>query len=92
MILSVRVSRIILLIVAVGVSIACILNVYGDDAEVRSEAEGVACPRGCPKASGLRVERSPIAETITYTMPGGTLTVRCARAAVLAGPYFCEKE
>jgi hypothetical protein len=90
--IQVRVLRIALMIAAVLVSIACVLNVYSDDSAVRSEAEAVACPRGCPKASSVRVDRSAIAETISYEMPGGTISVRCARAAVLVGPYSCEKE
>lgn len=88
----VRAPRVVLLVLAVAISIGCILNVYGDDSAVRSEAEAVACPRGCPKASGVQIERSAIAETITYTMPGGTISVRCARAALIVGPYSCEKE
>ena len=87
-----RSPRVVLLVLAVAISIGCILNVYGDDSAVRSEAEAVACPRGCPKASGMQIERSAIAETITYTMPGGTISVRCARAALIVGPYSCEKE
>ena len=90
--IQVRAFRVALAIVAVLVSIACAMNVYGDDGAVRSEAEAVACPRGCAKASSVQVERSPVAETVTYTMPGGTLSVRCARAAVLIGPYTCLKE
>ena len=90
--IQVRVLRVLLTIVAVLVSIACVMNVYGDDSAVRSEAEAVACPRGCARATSVRVERSAIAETIEYTNPGGTVTVRCARAALIVGPYSCAKE
>ena len=45
--IQVRALRVALAIVAVFVSIACAMNVYGDDGAVRSEAEAVACPRGC---------------------------------------------
>lgn len=83
-----------LTVLAIAVSVACALNVYGDDAQVRSDAEAVACPRGCAQASAsqMRVDRSPVAETIAYELPGGTVTVRCTRAAVLVGPYGCVKE
>jgi hypothetical protein len=92
MVIQVRALRVVLGIFAVSVSIGCALNVYGDDAAVRSDAEATACPRGCAKASSVQVERSPLAETITYVLPGGTVSVRCARAAVLVGPYSCAKE
>jgi hypothetical protein len=88
----VRAVRILLAIAAVLISIGCFRNVYGDDAKVRSEAEAAACPRGCPKASSVQVERSPFAETIVYAMPGGNVTVTCSRAAILAGPYSCARE
>jgi hypothetical protein len=84
--------RVILMIVAILVSIGCVVNVYGDDSAVRSAAEAVACPRGCTRAASVRVERSAIAETVEYTLPGGIVTVRCARAAVIVGPYSCAKE
>jgi hypothetical protein len=78
---------------AVLISIACAINVYGDDSAVRSEAEAIACPRGCTRgAASVRVERSAIAETVEYVLPTGTVTVRCARAAILVGPYSCAKE
>ena len=88
----VRAFRVVLTVVAILVSIGCALNVYGDDSAVRSDAEAVACPRGCAKAFSVRIERSAIAETVEYTVPDGTIRVRCARAAVIVGPYSCAKE
>jgi hypothetical protein len=89
----VRGVRIALGVAVVLVTIGCALNVFSDDASLRSEAETVACSRGgCTKASSVRIERTPIAETFEYAMPGGSITVRCMRAAVLVGPYSCVKE
>jgi hypothetical protein len=89
----VRGFRIALMVAVVAVTVGCVINVFADDSAVRSDAEAVACPRGgCAKASSVRIERSPIAETVEYTMPGGTVTVHCMRAAILAGPYSCQKE
>jgi hypothetical protein len=84
--------RVLLAVLAVFVSLASANNVFGDDAEVRSLAEGTACPRGCPKATRVEVERSPFAETVRYEGPTGAITVRCARAAILVGPYSCAQE
>ncbi|MGO8996770.1 MAG: hypothetical protein ACLQVI_25930 [Polyangiaceae bacterium] len=80
------------MILVVLVTIGSVINVFADDSAVRAAAEAVACPRGCTKASSVRVERSPIAETVEYEMPGGMVTVHCIRAAVLVGPYSCTKE
>jgi hypothetical protein len=81
------------MVMVVAVSIGCVINVFSDDAAVRSAAEAVACPRGgCTKASSMRIERTPLAETVEYTMPGGVITVTCSRAAVLVGPYSCVKD
>jgi len=90
--IHVRPLRVVLMVAAVLISVGCLRNVYGDDSAVRSAAEAVACPRGCTRATEVRVERSAIAETIAYTTPGGTISVRCARAALLVGPYSCEKD
>jgi len=88
-----KLLRIGLVLVAVGVTVGAGVNVYGDDAAVRLEAEAVACPRGCPKATQVSYERSPIAETITYAGGGGEIVrVSCMRAAVLVGPYSCARE
>jgi hypothetical protein len=87
-----KVVRLGLGILAIGVTICAAINVYGDDAKVRSDAEAVACPRGCTKATSVSYERSPVAETVTYMNPGGTIRVTCMRAAVLIGPYSCVRE
>jgi hypothetical protein len=88
----VRALRIALTLVAVLVTIGCALNVFSDDAAVRAAAEAIACPHGCAKASSMRVDRSVIAETVEYEMPGGIVRVRCARAGILVGPYSCAKD
>jgi hypothetical protein len=82
----------VLAVVAVLVSVCAFNNVYGDDAAVRSDAEGVACPRGCGNTVSVKVDRSPLAETIQFTTSKGTLTVSCSRAAILIGPYSCSRE
>jgi hypothetical protein len=88
----VRAVRIVLIVAVIAVTIGSVLNVFADDAAVRSAAEAVACPGGCKRASSMSVERSPIAETVDYEMPGGIIHVRCMRAAVLFGPYTCVKD
>ncbi len=84
--------RLVVALIAAFVGIAAAVNVFGDDAAVRADAEAVGCPRGCAGATSVRVERSPIAETVVYDVPSGTITVRCARAAILIGPFTCHRE
>ncbi len=79
-------------ILAIGVTICAAINVYGDDAKVRSDAEAVAFPRGHSKATSVSYERSPVAETVTYMMADGTIRVTCSRAAILIGPYSCVRD
>jgi hypothetical protein len=85
-------ARIVLIIVAVGLSGAAFVNVFDDDTALRKDAEAVACPRGCPKATSIAYDRTPFAETVSYEVPEGTIRVKCARAAILFGPYACVKE
>ena len=87
-----RAVRILLVFAVVLVTVGCVLNVFSDDAPVRSQAEAVACPHGCTKATSVRVERTAIAETVEYDTPGGLIHVRCTRAAVIVGPYTCVKD
>lgn len=85
--------RIALMVAVVAVTVGSVINVFADDSAVESEAEAVGCPRGgCAKASSVHIDRSPLGETVEYVMPEGTITVRCARAAILAGPYSCTKD
>ena len=81
-----------LAVLAVAISVCAFNNVYGDDAAVRSDAEGVACPRGCGNTVSVKVDRSPLAETIQFSTSKGTITVSCSRAAILIGPYSCTRE
>jgi len=85
-------GRFVLVVAALAVSGAAAFNVLGDDAAVRADAEAVACPRGCTRATSVKIDRSPFAETVEYLTPTGSIVVRCQRAALLVGPYSCVKE
>jgi hypothetical protein len=74
------------------ISIASLVNVYGDNAEVEAKARDIACPEA--KACSLyQMDRSPFAQTYRFTvMRQGTVAVRCARGAIFFGEYACEKK
>ncbi len=84
--------RLLVVVFAVVLAGAAFVNVFDDDSALRKDAEAVACPKGCPKAASIGYERTPFAETVSYAVPEGTIRVRCARAAILFGPYSCAKE
>jgi hypothetical protein len=74
------------------ISIASLVNVYGDNADVEAKARNLACPEA--KACSLyQMERSPFSQTYRFTvMRVGTVTVKCARGAIFFGDYGCEKK
>ena len=84
------------LILCIGVSIACAINVFADNTGLVTQAGELACKGlACAKPAALtRVDRTPIAQTFTFAAgkAGTGVTVRCARAAILVGEYACLKE
>jgi hypothetical protein len=84
------------LIACIGVSIACAINVFADDTALTAQAGELACKGlACAKPATLtRVDRTPIAQTFTFAAgkTGSSVTVRCARSAILVGDYACVKE
>jgi hypothetical protein len=80
------------MIVSIAVVVASFANVFGDDADRRKEADGIACPTGCPGGTQIAISRTPFSETVAYTMPKGSVTVSCTPAALLVGPWSCKKE
>lgn len=69
---------------------ASFYNVLSDHAEVEALAKSSApaCSASC---SMTRLDRSPVAQSFEFaTRDGKTVAVRCARAALLVGPYACQ--
>jgi hypothetical protein len=82
--------RLLLAIACIVVSLAAMINVFADNAEVEASAKAVACPSGpCDKAS---VDRTPFAQTFNYRTTKGMVTVRCARGAIFFGEYGCTRQ
>jgi hypothetical protein len=74
------------------ISIASLVNVYGDNADVEAKAKDIACP-GAKTCSLYQMDRSPFAQTYRFTvMREGSVTVKCSRAAIFFGDYGCEKK
>jgi hypothetical protein len=83
-------------LVLLSVTVLGLINVYGDNAEVKAQAQLVACGgKECPTQL-TRLERNPLGQTYDIVaQPKGsqrgslTVTVRCARTKVLLGDWEC---
>ncbi len=84
--------RVLLVVVALGVTVASVSNVFLDDSEVRALAARAACgAEGCAGGGPTRVDRTPLGESFDFvTRARRTVTIECARRAILAGPYDCR--
>lgn len=83
--------RLFLAIACIVVSLAAMINVFGDNDEVLAKAKEIAC---APKAACdlARMDRSPFAQTFDFRTTPGSVTVKCTRGAIFFGEYACEKK
>jgi hypothetical protein len=85
--------RIFLIAVCVLVTVGAAMNVFADNADVRSLAEETACGPRAPACVMTRMERTPLHQSFDFTTKqNATYTVVCSRSAVLFGAYACAKE
>jgi hypothetical protein len=90
--------RLVLSLVCVTGSVAAIYNVVAENGDVEKMAEGTACGQGegqgqrkdC-RPQMTRTERTPWSQTFEFATSQGTVTVRCARGAILVGDYACVR-
>jgi hypothetical protein len=81
--------RTFLALACIVVSVAALINVFADNADLQARAKELACPKGpCQLA---RADRTPFAQTFDFRAIAGTVTVRCARGAIFFGEYACAK-
>lgn len=86
-----RAVQTILFLLCVVFSVAAVVNVLGDNAEVEALAVVAACAgqgTACHPQK-TRMERTPFAQSFELVTPKRTVEVRCARALVLVGDYAC---
>ena len=86
-----RAVQTIVFVLCVVFSLAAIVNVLGDNAEVEALASATACAgegAACHPQK-TRMERTPIAQSFELATAKRTVEVRCARALVLVGDYAC---
>lgn len=84
-------------ILLLTVTVLGLVNVYGDNSDVKNQAQLVACGgKECPTQL-TRLERNPLAQTFDIVAePKGTrkgsvtTTVKCARTKILIGEWECH--
>jgi hypothetical protein len=78
-----------LVLTCVVVSIAGLVNVFSDNAEIVTKAKEIGCPR--PVCNLTRMERTPFAQTFEFQSTVGTIGVKCVRSSIFFGDYGCVK-
>jgi hypothetical protein len=86
-----RAVQTIIFVLCVVFSVAAVVNVLSDNAEVEALAVAAACvDQGTTcHPQKTRMERTPLAQSFELVTPKRTVQVRCARALVLVGDYAC---
>jgi hypothetical protein len=74
----------------VVISVAGMVNVFSDNAEIVAKAKEIGCPR--PVCNLTRMERTPFAQTFEFQSTVGTIGVKCARSSTFFGDYECVKK
>jgi hypothetical protein len=87
-----RAGQISLFVLCVVFSVAAVVNVLADNADVERMAAAVACGEQGPncRAQLTRLERTPFGQTFGMVTPKRTVDVICRRALVLVGDYSCR--
>ena len=70
-------------------SVAGMVNVFSDNADVVAKAKEIGCPR--PVCNLTRMERTPFAQTFEFQSTLGTVGVKCIRSSIFFGDYGCVK-
>lgn len=70
-------------------SVAGMVNVFSDNADVVAKAKEIGCPR--PVCNLTRMERTPFAQTFEFQSTLGTIGVKCVRSGIFFGDYGCVK-
>jgi len=84
---------IVVFVLCAAVTLATVMNVFGDNTEVEAKATAAACwdKKDCKYAKRAMV-RTPLGQTFTFEGGGRTFDVVCRRAAIVFGDYTCKAE
>lgn len=86
-------------VLLLSITVLGLINVYGDNDEVKNQAQLVACGGKECSTQLTRLERNPLAQTYDFVAePKGaqkgsvTVTVKCARTKILIGDWECQAQ
>jgi hypothetical protein len=94
-----QLTRPIITIFLIGITVLGLINVYGDAGEVVALARKVACRGTTCATRTTRIERTPFGHEydLAASIPSGkqlttvSSTVKCSRAYVLIGDWTCSE-
>ncbi|HEY5962090.1 MAG TPA: hypothetical protein VIV60_36290 [Polyangiaceae bacterium] len=94
-----QLARPLTTVILLGITVLGLINVYGDNGDVKTLALRVACGgKECPTQL-TRLERNPISQTydIVAETEGAkkgsvTVTVKCSRQKILIGDWECTAQ
>jgi hypothetical protein len=86
-----KVTSTIVLALCVVITLATVVNVFGDNQDVIEKAEKAVCWNvdKC-KYAKTQMVRTPLGQTFTFEAAGKSVEVTCRRAAIIFGEYSCE--
>lgn len=86
-----KATSIIVFALCVIVTLATVVNVFGDNQDVIDKAQKAVCwnVEKCKYAKTAMV-RTPVGQSFTFVADGKTVDVTCRRSAIIFGEYSCE--
>ena len=86
-----KASSIIIFAICVVITLATVVNVFGDNSDVIAKAEAAVCwnKDKCSYAKTAMV-RTPLGQSFTFVGGGKEVGVTCRRAAIVFGEYSCK--
>jgi hypothetical protein len=87
--------RVLVPVVCIGVTVAGLVNTYGDASVVERLAEQEACGKEHCSVTTVEMQRNPFSHRYVFQTSverQQTTAVECAREYVLIGNYGCKKQ
>lgn len=86
-----KITSAIILALCVVITLATVVNVFGDNQDVIEKAEKAICWNvdKC-KYAKTQMVRTPLGQSFTFEADGKSAEVVCRRSAIIFGEYSCE--
>lgn len=86
-----KIPTILLALLAAFTTLATIMNVVQDNADVIALAERTACQGMNPcRFANTSMMRTPLGQTFEYSDGKATVEIKCSRGAIAFGAYECR--